>query len=98
MAAKKTAAKPEKPDSPLGEFPLPDGDYFHPQVVSRRAHWGEDERDKAHLRLVQEFLGVSATGTYDEATGNAVLGWKADHDLLPSLVIDAQTWQQMRDN
>lgn len=88
MAKKKQADR-------LGAFPLPEGHYFHPQVVASAAHYGESEADRASIRLLQQLLGTPETGYYDSNTESAVIQWYSDHDRVPSLIIDAQTWQEM---
>lgn len=106
MAAKKAAAKktaaPQKPVEEvavetqqtelLGEFPLPEGHYFHPPVVSQNAHTQHDA-----LREVQRLIGAPQTGEFDDETVTAVLAWKQARNLGHSPVVDADTWQRLRE-
>lgn len=72
------------------KFPLPEGHYFHPPVVSTRAHSGSTSADRAHIRRLQERLGVPETGVIDSDTVDAAaerLGdaWQG--------VVDAAAWE-----
>lgn len=93
MVAKKKAEP--KPDL-LGEFPLPAGHYFHPPVVSPRAHDGANTADRTSLLALQRLLGAPQTGAYDDDTVESVVAWKVGHGLDRSPVVDHETWQRLR--
>lgn len=80
----------------LGHFPLPQGHYFHPPVVSAAAHSGTTPGDRDAIRAMQLRIGVSQTGVFDEPTVEAVRAWKVSQGLDSSPVIDADAWERLR--
>lgn len=98
MAGKRTAKKAAaKREDTLGDFPLPSGHYFHPPVVSPRAHTGGwDGTEADAVRRVQRVLGVDESGFYDDDTALAVQAWKQRKGLDPSAVVDEETWDALR--
>jgi peptidoglycan hydrolase-like protein with peptidoglycan-binding domain len=105
MTAKKRTTKTTAPSSGqeeqaaeqpqvdhLGDFPLGEGHYFHPPVVSSLAHDGPP----ATLQAIQRIVGTAQSGEFDEGTASAVSQWKQAHGLDESPVIDKQAWEALR--
>jgi peptidoglycan hydrolase-like protein with peptidoglycan-binding domain len=92
-----TVTPPEsEPLDALGEFPLPEGHYLHPPVVSPLAHDGSTEVGRNALIALQGRLGAPQTGVYDDETERLMLAWRAARGLPLTPIVDNETWQALR--
>jgi peptidoglycan hydrolase-like protein with peptidoglycan-binding domain len=82
-----TEAKPKVP------FPYEDDHYLSTPATSPRSHSGGD--DEAVVKQVQEALEVEQSGTYDEATREAVIAFQTKRKIEPTGVVDAATWKKL---
>ena len=96
VEASGTVGVAQKPDL-LGEWPLTGEDYFHPRVVARRAHSGDNTADRNSLLSIQRVGGAQETGVYDDQTAEAYVVWRQSRGLPPTLVVDKEAWQLLRD-
>lgn len=82
-----TEAQPKVP------FPYEDDHYLSTPATSPRSHSGGD--DEPVVKLVQHALEVEQTGTYDEATREAVLAFQKKRKIEPTGVVDSATWKKL---
>lgn len=82
-----TDSKPKVP------FPYEDDHYLSTPATSPRSHSGGD--DEATVKAVQEALEVEQTGTYDEATREAVMAFQQKRKIEVTGVVDAGTWKKL---
>jgi peptidoglycan hydrolase-like protein with peptidoglycan-binding domain len=74
-------------------FPFESDHYIATPSISPRSHSGGD--DEAVIREVQEALDVEASGTFDEATRDAVLAFQKKKKIDESGVVDEATWKKL---
>lgn len=71
-------------------WPLEGKRIFGP--VSSRSQWVHDGDDVA---VIQEAVGVEASGSYDEATRRAVVKYQGDNGLAVSGTVDRKLWTRL---
>lgn len=94
-AAKKTAAPQPKETGVDGPFPLADDEYFIAPVVTRRGHSGDAAEDHGAIAAIQQELGLPVTGSFDNATGEAVRAWREKNGLTAASFVDREAWNKM---
>lgn len=82
----------ERPKPTLGDFPLPQGNWFGPESTDPRNHSGFDPADRPHVQRLQHRLGVPQDGAYGPRTAGAVAWWQTRLGLTPDRLVGAQTW------
>lgn len=88
-------AEEKEPSIVQGKFPLGEGEGFYARTTRTNLHYGAVEGDAPAISMVQQFLSVPATGTFDAATLAAVYEYQRKARLPITGIVDKATWEKM---